>query len=279
MNTPLLKTLDFEINTEPIIIGNGVTPDHKAITNSDTGEVMGIVGRNYSPITNEAFMLLANELQKTGEFAIKGYDALRGGKLVLGFLEYQEKNLFINGCGFTEHLVLINSHDGSRPFYAGSTNNLARCENQFFSSIKIIRKKHNSRLVIDQYLVHEIVNSYKRGRKTIYDKMEKLDKIKVDDKVVEDLIRDLHARLNWDSAKPKPGEKVDTPSMNLLRQCIYKEMGDIGKNAFGLFNGVTWYTTHAMRSSHQHFGNTEGTAQLMNQRAFQFVTKLKLQNQ
>lgn len=279
MKTPFLKTLDFEINTKPIIIGNGVSPDHKAITNANTGEVMGIVGQHYSPVTNEAFMSLADELQKTGEFAVKGYDSLRGGKLVLGFLEYQEKNLFINGCGFTEHLVLINSHDGSRPFYAGSTNSLARCENQFFSSIKIIRKKHTSKLIIDKYLVQEIVNSYKRGRKVIYKKMESLDKIKVDDQVVEDLIRDLHSRLNWDSSRPKKGEKIETPTMNLLRQSIYKEMGDIGKNAFGLFNGVTWYTTHAMRGSHQHFGNTEGTARLLNQSAFQFVTKLKLQNQ
>lgn len=279
MSTPLLNTLDFEIETKPVFIENEFNPDHKAITNKRTGAFIGMVGKHYSPITNEAFMKLAGELQKTGLFAIKGYDKLKDGKLVLGFLEYQEQNLSINGCGFNEHLVLINSHDGSRPFYAGSTNTLARCENQFFSSIKIIRKKHTSPLVINEFLVHEIVSSYKRGRSGINKKLESLDKIKVDDSVVEELIKDLYTRLYWDSSMPKPTEKIDSPSMNLLRQCIYKEMGDIGRNAFGLFNGVTWYTSHEMRNSDRHFGNTGGMANQLNQRAFQFVSKLKLINQ
>lgn len=275
MKTELLETLKSEIVVKPVFTNTNIATGHKAIADINTGDVLGIVGKNYSPIKNETFMDLAREIQKTGTFELKGFDELNKGKIVLAFLEYKEQNQFLNGCGFSDFLVLGNSHDGTRPFFAGATNNLARCQNQFYSSIKLVNKKHTSHFSVNQHLVDTIVSSYKSGRKAVFKKLENLDKVKVDDKVIESLITDLYTRIYWDSSKPKPGEKVNVPSMNTLRDCIYKEMGDIGTNAFGLFNGVTWYTTHAMRGSHKHFGNTEGTARMLNQRAFQFVTNLK----
>lgn len=275
MKTQLLEKLNSEIEVKSVFTNTQLASGHKAITDKNSGEVLGIVGKNYSPITNEDFTHLAHEIQKTESFELKGFDELNKGKIVLGFLEYKGENQFLNGCGFSDYLVLGNSHDGTRPFFAGATNNLARCQNQFYSSIKLVNKKHTSHFSVNQHLVDTIIASYKAGRKTVLKKLENLDKVKVDEKVVEELITDLYKRIYWDSSMPKPGEKINVPSMNTLRDCIYKEMGDIGLNAFGLFNGVTWYTTHAMRGSHKHFGNTEGTARLLNQRAFQFVSNLK----
>jgi hypothetical protein len=55
-------------------------------------------------------------------------------------------------------------------------------------------------------------------------------------------------------------------------------MKDLGNNAFGLFNGVTWYTTHEMRTSDLVTSQISGTANLINQKAFRFCNNLKRNN-
>jgi hypothetical protein len=52
-------------------------------------------------------------------------------------------------------------------------------------------------------------------------------------------------------------------------------MKDLGNTAFGLFNGVTWYTTHEMRNSVAKQSMINGTASRINQKAFRFCSNLK----
>lgn len=281
MKTQLLKKLSSEIEIRPIFTNNTCAADHKSIIDQKTRKVFSIVGKHYSPIKNETFMNLSLDLQNTGLFKLKGYQELNDGKIVLSFLEFRgpdakiDGSLYMNGHKYTEYLVLGNSHDGTRPFHVGITSNLARCQNQFYSSIKLVRKKHTKNLIVDEILVKEIVDSYLLGRKSVNDQLDGLDRISINRSTIEQLISDVYMNLYWDSRKPQPGEFINTPAMNLLRNSILKETGDLGMNAFGLFNGVTWYTTHEMHGEQEIFGNTGGTAARINQRAFNFVTELK----
>jgi hypothetical protein len=59
-----------------------------------------------------------------------------------------------------------------------------------------------------------------------------------------------------------------------MKESIQSEMKDLGKNAWGLFNGVTYYTSHRMRRGNAGFGNTNGTAQQLNARAWEYCKKL-----
>ena len=68
--TGLPDTLTWDIQTEPLLLGNSVTPRKKAIVRDDTGEVLGIVGRNYSPLSNATFMQIAGAIASTGQFDI-----------------------------------------------------------------------------------------------------------------------------------------------------------------------------------------------------------------
>jgi hypothetical protein len=51
---------------------------------------------------------------------------------------------------------------------------------------------------------------------------------------------------------------------------IDKECLALGDNLFGLFNGVTHYTTHIKKAKETTFGNALGTLARINQDAFQF---------
>ena len=69
-------------------------------------------------------------------------------------------------------------------------------------------------------------------------------------------------------------EILNSPSALNLRDCIVRETNDLGKNAFGLFNGVTWYTSHELRQPQSNFGNTSGMAQQLNTKALEFCLSL-----
>ena len=57
-----------------------------------------------------------------------------------------------------------------------------------------------------------------------------------------------------------------------LRNAIVGESNDLGDNLWGLFNGVTKYTTHELNGKDRVFGNVLGNANNINQRAYQFCT-------
>jgi hypothetical protein len=64
--------------------------------------------------------------------------------------------------------------------------------------------------------------------------------------------------------------------LDTLDMCIDKEISDLGKNLWSLFNGVTRYTTHELnsRSCEVAFGNMFGHANELNGRAYQFAKEL-----
>jgi hypothetical protein len=102
-----------------------------------------------------------------------------------------------------------------------------------------------------------------------------MESVRVNDQVVERLIREIHKMLLNDSREIKAEELGWSPSMITLRNSIKREMRDLGNNAFGLFNGVTWYTSHEMRNAGADFGRQDSTANLINQKAYRFCNQLK----
>ena len=106
-----------------------------------------------------------------------------------------------------------------------------------------------------------------------------MESVRVDQSVINRLVTDIHKMLDTDSSLLNKENWGWSPSMKVLRQSIEKEMKDIGNNAFGLFNGVTWYTSHEMRNAESVAGRMSGTANQINQKAYRFCNNLKRVNQ
>ena len=105
-----------------------------------------------------------------------------------------------------------------------------------------------------------------------------MESVRVDESVVTRLIKEVHVMLATDSKLIKQKDWTTSPSMVTLHKSIEREMKDLGNNAFGLFNGVTWYTSHEMRTSDSVNSQISGTANLINQKAFRFCNNLKRNN-
>ena len=74
-----------------------------------------------------------------------------------------------------------------------------------------------------------------------------------------------------------PKENVSTIKKNnreSLFHSINTEMAVMGRNAYGLFNGLTHYTSHVVKTSNKMFGNAMGHSYRLNERGYKFMNQL-----
>jgi hypothetical protein len=275
MKNVLKPTLNWDIRMEPLIINNTINIGKMAIVRNDSNKLLSIVGDKYEPVSNAKLMHFTNALTKTDEFELMGFDELNEGKIVLAFLKNKQPNLKINGFLNEEYLFIGNSFDGTKRFHIGTASSLVRCANQFSTALKVFSKKHNSLLNMNDETVRDILSIYNEKKQTFYNTFEEMESVRVDERIVQQLIKEVHLMLSYDSKAIKPKDWTSSPAMITLHNAIQREMKDLGKNAFGLFNGVTWYTTHEMRNSEAHQSMINGNANRINQKAYSFCSKLK----
>ena len=275
MKTGLKQKIDWDICTSPLIINDSIDSKKQAILRNDNNQLLGIVGKDYCPLSNTQLMEFTDALTKTGEFELKGFDELNDGKIILAFLKNTNPNLKINGCLNEEYMFIGNSFDGTKRFHIGTTSSLARCSNQFASTLKVFSKKHTSFFDTNETMIKNIIKNYKTKKATLYESFDGMETVRVDESIILKLIKEIYAMLNNDSKSIKQKDWTKSPSMLNLRKCIDLEMKDLGNNAFGLFNGVTWYTSHEMRSKEGNYSQINGHANLINQKAFRFCNNLK----
>jgi hypothetical protein len=278
MKTDLQPKLNWDIRLEPVILNKSFDTGKKAIIRNDTNQLLSIVGKHYEPVTNYQLMHFTDALTKSGEFELKGFDELNDGKIVMAFLKNTNPNLKINGCSNEEYMFVGNSFDGTKRFHIGTASNLIRCSNQWSATLKVFNKKHTSYLDINDTIAQDIIRNYKSKKGILYESFDGMESVRVDENVITRLIKEVHVMLATDSKAIKQKDWTSSPSMLTLRKSIDREMKDLGNNAFGLFNGVTWYTTHEMRTSDLVTSQISGTANLINQKAFRFCNNLKRNN-
>lgn len=275
MKTQLQPSLNWDIRMEPVTIHNSFDTGKKAIIRNDTHQVLGVVGKHYEPVTNTQLLEFTNALTKSGEFELKGFDELNNGKIILAFLKNTNPNLSINGCRNEEYMFIGNSFDGTKRFHIGTASNLVRCDNQFSATLPVFTQKHNFFLDTTELATQAIIKAYKQKKAILYESFNGMEQVKVDEQVIHRLIKELHAMLAHDSKAVSAKDWTQSPSMLSLQRSIDREMKDLGNNAFALFNGVTWYTTHEMRTADPVNSQINGTAQLINQKAYRFCHQLK----
>jgi hypothetical protein len=278
MKTDLKAKLNWDIRLEPVTVNNTFDTGKKAIIRNDNNQLLSIVGKHYEPFTNSQLMQFTNALTKSGEFELKGFDELNDGKIVMAFLKNTNPNLKINGCSNEEYMFVGNSFDGTKRFHIGTASNLLRCLNQWSATLKVFNKKHTSYMDINDTIAQDIIRNYKAKKGIVYESFDGMESVRVDESVITRLIKEVHLMLATDSRAIKQKDWTSSPSMITLRKSIDREMKDLGNNAFGLFNGVTWYTTHEMRTTDVVTSQISGTANLINQKAFRFCNNLKRNN-
>ena len=244
------------------------------IVREDTGEVFTTVSESYEPTQNHTIIETMQDIAGENDLEIIKAIPLHGGRKVVVQMKKPMGSRILIGEERTEQYVYaINGHDGSSSLKFGFMNKVIFCQNQF------------------AWLSNRAFSGY-RHTKSIQDKVKELPKIinftdqydKIADlkdfakqSATPSLIIDLVDYL-FNTDKLAKNEDISSRKYNMIHDittCIDAEMNRISHTKWGVFNGVTKYTTHQKSTPKRQYGKQEsiltGSCNKMNEKAFNFL--------
>lgn len=260
---PTQDKLDWSVRTETIQTESGIQiPNKMSIIRNDTNDFLSICSDDYYPYQNEE---LINLLQKVS--GLTGLDIVKCGFFGKGekvFIQMKSDNLKLGTDRIEGYMTGINSFDGSTSLSFGPSNITISCQNTFYSSYKQMENKvrHTKNMIVRVDEICRNVESVLDEEKIIFDNIIQLSETRFDDIIKDDVVRKLfNIKKEIDL---KDDESISTVTRNKMSKFyvdLHGELQEKGDNLWGLFSGVTKYTTHSMykgdNTERKMFGMTE----------------------
>lgn len=254
---------------------------YKQITRDDNGRSIAVMKNSYTPMTTQEFSDTANEvaLQIGGEIkTFKDWNS-DASPVITCQMEISEP-LHIAGSKVEGVLTLGVGFDGSRSFFIGHTNTYLRCTNQFSSIVKDFTSRLTKNNMVRVQDIIKNIGLYREYEQKLYENFVKFQDVKVDEKIVQECIARLIG-LTEEERQMSPRElekELSTQKLNKrdeILASVRTEMSEVGNNAWGLFNGVTHYTTHVMKSrGSEEMSSMFGAKNVANQVAYNLGLEL-----
>lgn len=242
--------LDWSVRTETIQTVSGIEiPESMAIVREDTNKVLSVRGVGYHPYQNEELMELLHRVSsKTGLEIHRGGFFGEGEKV---FIQLKSDDLRLGNDRIEGFLTGINSFDGSTSLAFGPTSLTISCMNTFFGAFRQMTTKvrHTKNMVLRVEDICQKLEVALNDEKEIFTNIVRLSETPLDD-----IIRDSVTRQLFKIPKNvllNDAKAISTRTRNLMDRYYIDSVGEInqkGENLWGLFSGVTKFTTHSLSS-------------------------------
>lgn len=248
MNFPTQDKLNWTVRQEQVKTESGIIiPGHMAVVREDTNEPLSIMAEGYQPYQNhELFELLEKVSNQTG-MEVKRVGFFGKGEKI--FIQLKSDDLTLGNDRVEGYLTGINSFDGSTSLAFGPSNITISCQNTFFSSFRglstKVRHTKNMKVRIED-IVKSLMGTLEEEKK-MFQHIVQLSETRIGDDDVENVLRKL---FNIDKEIDlEDDEAMSTVTKNKIDRFYVDLNGELkskGDNLWGLFSGVTKYTTHTM---------------------------------
>lgn len=225
-------------------------PKHIAIVRSDNQEILSIMGNAYQPYQNDELLELLFRITQQTEFQIARAGIFNGGGKV--YFQLKSDHLTLGNDLVQGYVTAINSFDGTASLGFGSSNITISCQNTFYSAFRQLDNKarHTKNLIQKVDVICQQLESIKAEETRIFNDIKLLNQKDSDERTKEMVIRKLFNIKNDvdlkdpDAIISRTRRKMDTYKVDLRT-----ELEDKGDNMWGLFSGVTRYTTHSIQKN------------------------------
>lgn len=247
--------LNWTVRSEKIQTESGIIiPDKISIVREDTNTSLGVMGKDYQPYQNqEMFELLERVSNQTGLQLKKGGMFGDGSKV---YVQLKSNDLKLGEDTVEGYLTGINSFDGSTSLAFGPSNVTISCMNTFYSAFRSIKTKvrHTTNMsvriddllkTLEQSLEEEqkMFDNIKRLSEAPYDPSKVSHRVAYGERVLRTLF-DIDKNIDLNDDEAISGNKRN--KMTKYYVDLNGEIKDKGGNLWGLFSGVTKFTTHSL---------------------------------
>lgn len=279
---------NWDVKTSGILDINGnPIKGYNEITRDDNGKTIAVMKDSFTPMTTQNFT----------ETAHKVCEKIGGTGLVFREWETDTKNLGaarpvitaemtisepleIAGSKMNGVLTLGVGFDGSRSFFIGHRSTYLRCTNQFNSIVKDFKTKLTKNHMVRVEDIIKNIGLYNAYEQKLYENFVKFQDVKIDERLVQECVARI-AKLTDEekalSVKEREGV-LSTQKLNKIDDIMASvrgEMAELGNNAWGVFNGITHYSTHVMPTrGHAEMSSLFGNKAEVNKIAYNFCLEL-----
>jgi len=240
--------LNWNVKTEKVATESGITLDgYSALVREDTNVPLSVRSESYYPYQNYDLVELLDRVSGlTGLSIHKGGFFGEGQKV---FIQLKSNNLRIGNDRVEGYLTGINSFDGTTSLAFGPSNITISCQNKFFAAFREMQSKvrHTKNMVVKIDEICKRLEGVLDEEKIVFDNILKLSETRFDDIIKDKVTRELFG-INKD-VDLKDMEAISGVTRNKLSRFYVDLNGELqgkGDNLWGLFSGITKYTTHSL---------------------------------
>ena len=253
---------------------NGLhSTDYYGIVREDTGEVFATVKEAYTPTQNHTIIETMQEIAGQNDLEIVKAMPFNEGRKVMVQMKRPNNHVVIGGQDTEQYIYAINSHDGSSSLKFGFMNKVIFCQNQFgwLNSNAISGYRHTQSIQDKVKELPAIINFTSQEEKIA--NLQMFSDQSASPTLVNDLIDYLTNTDRMATEKDMSSRKQNM--IYDIAHCIDSEMSRISHTKWGVFNGITKYTTHHKSAPLRKNGKQEsiitGSAGKMNENAYKFL--------
>lgn len=258
--------LNWNVTKEKLMYAGACTPeannglhhtDYYGIVREDTGEVFTTVKEGYTPTQNSKIIDTMQSIAGNNDLIITKALPINGGRKILVQMQKPDNTINIGGQETKQYVYAINSHDGTSALKFGFMNQVVYCSNQFawMSNNGLKGYVHKQSIQDKVNNLPEILNF--DGQE---ERIAQLHEMSFNPVNGEQAIQLIDYLTGMDSKQYGWADKYTTRKMNIrddLSTSITRETNRLGMNKWGLFNGVTMYTSHYKSIPNRENGREE----------------------
>jgi len=254
--------LNWNVKSEPIQTVSGILiPDRIALVREDTNKVLGIHTENYSPYQNDELLELLYRISGQSGLVVHSGGSFKGGEKV--WFQLKSNDLKLGNDRIEGYISGFNSFDGRTALAFGNAKITVSCMNTFWTGYKQVstRLRHSStmRPRIDEIL--QQIDVLLNEEQVQFGEITKLSETRMTPEVKELITKKL---FEISVEERLDSNEFSTNLKNRLWRFNYDlgiELAQKNDSLWGLFSGVTRYTTHSMKprgdnSESKMFGRT-----------------------
>jgi phage/plasmid-like protein (TIGR03299 family) len=248
----VVSGLDWKVVPEGLVTTSGIIiPDRVALVREDTKKILGIHTNGYEIYQNDELLdLLYRIYQKTG-LALHTGGCFGGGEKV--WFQLKSDDLKLGNDTIKGYISGFNSFDGKTSMAFGNSEITVSCQNTFWRGYKQVAThlRHSStmRARIEEILSR--IDVLVKEEKDMFKEITRLSEVRMTAEVKE-LVTKMLFEIDVTEKLDAPTVPFSTNKKNKMTKFAYDlnlETAQKGDNLWGLFSGVTRYTTHSMKNS------------------------------
>ena len=242
--------LMWAVKKEELLLPNGLASGFYGVVRQDNSAVFSAVKDTYEIFQNWEVMEVATRVAEALGTTVEKAGLFDGG--AKSYIQIERPDFKVNGDTVKRWSTAINSFDGSTALRWGTQNLTISCKNTFWASYKAlttsIRHTRNMRSIIEQSL--KALESIDKQDKTLFEIFTNMYHTPATENQVKKVIK-LISGVDVNKKESVALEDYSTRKINIARELstsIVTELASKGNTLWGLWSGVTHFTTHKASS-------------------------------